>query len=707
MSVGSLFTAISGLRTHQSSLNIIGNNLANINTVGYKKSRSTFREIFNRVVAQGSAPTEQTGGVNPMQIGFGAQLSTVDTLHAQGSLRTTGNPTDLSIRGNGYFVLRNTQTVGGEKNYNLTRAGNFSVDLAGNLIYTPNGFRVQGWMANTAGKIDTSAPIDDVKLPLQEKVARATDDVRYGGNLDARAGQAVIVSGGADVGLSSAYVPSQGNISQEKHTINVGAVTGQPGVFEASMENGDAVEISQGQELTLIPADTEHTLTADLSSVTQEGKAIISVSNGQVSLDSTSTELLRTELEAASLTIPVNNALEDGVYTITFVQDATLGLAASLEGGPKQQVAAGMTLAKGDISKAIVVTFDDITGLAAGDIEADVGVTEVTTGDIGTTGITPSAVSFSIPSASRLPTDTHMVSVSDRGNGRFTASLNGGPEVEIAKNGTFTLTSGDLGGRTSAKGNPLSVTFGSEIKAGTVEIKTISRSRRVSMTTYDALGGAHNVEITFTKIGPEFWVWDVTDVSNIAEGSTFEGEGGLKVNTLTGAVTMITPPPTVPISFTPANEAEKVNIPVDVRSFEGITQFAADYDVTAISQNGIPVGELFALRVDNEGRLVGVFTNGLAKNLAQISLGMVPNANGLERAGDTLFTESLSSGTARFASPGKIGLGEIQSGSLEMSNVDLTEEFTALIIAERGFQANSRVVVTSDEILVEALGLKR
>jgi len=701
MSVGSLFTAISGLKTHQSSLNVIGNNLANINTVGYKKSRVNFREIFNRVIAQGSAPTEQAGGVNPMQIGFGAQLSSIDTLHAQGSLRTTGNPTDLSIRGNGYFVLRNTRTVGGEKNYSLTRAGNFSVDLAGNLIYTPNGFRVQGWMADSAGKIDSSAAIDDIKLPLLEKIARATDDVRYGGNLDARAGQAVIVSGGADVGLSSAYIPGQGNISQGEHTINVTNVGAD---FFAAMEGGAPVQIETvDQELTLIPADTTQTLTADLTGVTQEGRATILVSGVDVSPVAATTDALLKELKAASLTLPVDDALQDGEYTITFVTDAALGLVASLEGGPKEVVGAGMTLAKGDISKAITVTFSSIP-TAVGDITADVGVTKATTTDTGTTGINTSDVSFSIPPASTLQTDTHLVTVTETAYGTF-ASLNGGTEVSVLPGETVTLTSGTVGGHQG--GGTLTVTFGSVIKDGIVEIDAISRSRRVVMTTYDALGGAHNVEITFTKINPENWIWQVTDVTNIKEGTTFAGEGALKVNTLTGAVALTSPPSPVPISYTPENEAEKVNISVDVRTFENITQFSAEHDITAVSQNGIPVGELFALRVDNEGRLVGVFTNGIAQNLAQVSLGMVPNANGLERAGDTLFTESLSSGSARFSPAGKIGLGEIESGSLEMSNVDLTEEFTALIIAERGFQANSRVIVTSDEILVEALGLKR
>ena len=705
MSVGSLFTAISGLRTHQTSLNVIGNNLSNINTVGYKKSRVTFREIFNRIISQGSSPTEQTGSINSMQIGFGAQLSSIDTAHTQGSLQTTGNPTDLSIRGNGYFVLRNTKTVGGEKNYNLTRAGNFSVDLAGNLIYTPNGFRVQGWIADAAGKIDSSAGIDDIKLPLQEKIARATDKIAYGGNLDARAGQAVIVSGGAEVGLSSAYIPSRGNISPGEHTVNV--TSPQAGVFEAAVDGGQAAQVAQGQEMTLIPADVTQTVTLNLNpaNITQEGKAIIEVANGQIVLASASTDELRTQLsDQANLTLPVDNALQDGVYTITVTQDADTGnFEASLEAGPKMQAAAGMILAKGDISKAIVIKFADIANLATGDITVDVGLTGAIVTDTGTTGVTTSQISADIPSASELPSDTHVVNVTDLGDGRFLASLNGGPGVDVAPGGTFTLTSGNLGGR--QEGGTLTVTFGSQIKEGAVEIEAISRSRRVSMTTYDALGGPHNAEITFTKIDSNTWIWRVTDVSNIKPGTIFKGEGGLNVNTLTGSVSIA--PPTVPISFTPINDAGVVNISLDNRSFENITQFSADYDITGLSQNGIPVGELFALRVDNEGKLVGVFTNGLSLNLAQVSLATVPNSGGLERAGDTLFRESLSSGTARFSTPGKIGLGEIESGSLEMSNVDLTEEFTALIIAERGFQANSRVVVTSDEVLIEALGLKR
>ncbi len=706
MSTGSLFTAISGLKNHQLRMEIIGNNLANINTAGYKKSRVIFREMFNRMLVSGQAPTETTGGINPMQIGMGVHLASIDTLHTQGSLQATGNPTDLSINGNGFFVLQNGAALetGGNGDFVLTRSGNFNVDAEGNFIYAPNGFTVQGWMADATGQVNTSSSPGNIQLPLGEKIARATDEVIYGGNLDARAGSASIISGGLEVGIQEVTLPGLNNIALGEHTVTVSQATAPAQGFVASMEGGNAVPIVVGQTLDLIPAITDQTLQVNLGTITQGGTASIQVSQGQVSLLNATTNELFTQLSTANvLSVPATSNLEDGIHTISIESDGQGNLVARLDAGPTVRAAGNVSLTRGDVDKTLQVRFDELP-TAAGDIAVQVDPIRSTVSSVGQTGLTSdTAVIASVPPVSNLGSGRQVLTITDLGGGLFGASFNGGNIVHVLPNGAYTLQSGTLGGRPA--GGTIQVRFGDQIRAGTVELNTIGRYRAVSMTVFDSLGEAHDLELTFTKLAENRWKWEVTDISNIEAGSRIQGSGGLQVDARTGNVNIT--PPLETIAYTPADGAESVEMQVDTRMFDNVTQLAADFDVAGISQNGLPPGVLDSFRVDGKGNIAGIFTNGISRIIAQLAVAQVPNPGGLERTGDTLFVSSLSSGNVVYGMAGQSGLGAIEAGTLEMSNVDLTEEFTDLIIAERGFQANARMITTTDEILIEALGIKR
>src|SRR5689334_4901631 len=145
----SLNAAVSGLRNQQTKMDIIGNNVSNVNTVAFKSSRVTFKEGFAQVMESASRPVNGVGGTNPMQVGLGSQIGTVDTMFTQGNLETTGRNTDLAVQGNSFFIVNN----GAESFY--TRAGNFTLDANGTLVSGVNGYKVQGRMA-TAGKLGDS-----------------------------------------------------------------------------------------------------------------------------------------------------------------------------------------------------------------------------------------------------------------------------------------------------------------------------------------------------------------------------------------------------------------------------------------------------------------------------------------------------------------------------------------------------------------------
>ncbi|MCL6559396.1 MAG: flagellar hook-basal body complex protein, partial [Firmicutes bacterium] len=191
----SMFSGVSGLRAHQTRMDVIGNNIANVNTVGFKSGRVTFQEIFNQTLRGAGAPDVATGrgGMNPMQVGLGIGVGSVDTITTRGSLQRTDNPTDLSIEGEGFFVVKG----GGGDTYRFTRAGNFGIDKVGNLV-TGGGFNVYGWQQYTinpttgAVTFDTEKQIEPINLysDVYNKnkrmiAARATENAVFAGNLDA------------------------------------------------------------------------------------------------------------------------------------------------------------------------------------------------------------------------------------------------------------------------------------------------------------------------------------------------------------------------------------------------------------------------------------------------------------------------------------------------------------------------------------------
>jgi flagellar hook protein FlgE len=197
-----MFSAISGLKNNQTMMDVVGDNIANVNSTGFKANSVVFEDVLSQTLRGVGAPTNALGGTNPAQIGLGSRVAGMTTNFSQGSLQRTGRTTDLAIQGDGFFVVQQA----GQNIY--TRAGSFSADGFGRLV-TQQGELVQGWTANQAGVVDTGAPTGAVKIPVGDRINPiVTANMRVGGSLPA----------GADVGTSivssvSAY-DSQGNAVQ-------------------------------------------------------------------------------------------------------------------------------------------------------------------------------------------------------------------------------------------------------------------------------------------------------------------------------------------------------------------------------------------------------------------------------------------------------------------------------------------------------------
>ena len=162
------------------------------------------------------------------------------------------------------------------------------------------------------------------------------------------------------------------------------------------------------------------------------------------------------------------------------------------------------------------------------------------------------------------------------------------------------------------------------------------------------------------------------------------------------------------LSFAPSGGADTQTINLDFGSgTSGITQTSTDSNISALSQNGSAAASLSNINIDQYGKIEGIFSNGQSRDLAQIMVATFNNLNGLVSVGDNMYNIAANSGDPRIDVPGSTSNTTIQSGALEQSNVDLSNEFTKMIVSQRGFQANARVITTSDQLLQEITNLVR
>jgi flagellar hook protein FlgE len=228
----------------------------------------------------------------------------------------------------------------------------------------------------------------------------------------------------------------------------------------------------------------------------------------------------------------------------------------------------------------------------------------------------------------------------------------------------------------------------------------------VSVTAYDTAGDPYSFKVTLTSLGDGGWTWKVAGEGGVVaptEGGAvaFDGEG--KVSSLTY------PGGAGELSVTLA-DGDKTKITFDVDGTDGkkgLTARAGTTTATVASQDGRQAGDLINVLVGEDGVIQGVYSNGVTTPLAKIALATFTNPDSLVRAGDNVFEESAASGSARIGQSGTTTTSVVIAGALESSNVDITSEFADMIVTQRGFQANSRVITAADDMLSELINLWR
>jgi flagellar hook protein FlgE len=749
--MSSLFAGVSGLRNHQVRMNVVGDNIANINTIGFKSGRVTFREALVQNLKGAGRPSGTIGGTNPQQLGLGMSVGSVDNLFQQGGLESTGQVTDLAIQGNAFFVLSD----GNGEFY--TRAGAFGFDAESHLVDPSTGMFVMGRMADVTGTIPPTSPIDNIRLPFgQQDPARATSRVELANNLNASATNSVaaLVSAGT-TGITTVSGTAR-NGAGGTHNITITGAnatqstnTGVSLAGVANMTTATAIPSSSGGTLatgnyyyyvTAVGASGE-TLGAETAAVPVTGP------NGSVRLTwspvagAQSYNVYRTTAPGSYGVPPdgrigniAGNSFTDtgvaGAGSIPAANTAT----AFLTGAEVLGADLGVTVFSGmsisvDGKTPVTLTGLDATSTVSDFIAAlnqiDGVVADIENGQVKITREYAGDGSFyNVISSNSVAGDIFNMVLGVAPGGTFAAAS--GSASTLVASDTFTSTDG-----TSITPVTLALTidpdtglvigiedFGSGgvainapggLQAGEAVISTRDTQHATSITVYDSQGGRHTVVFTFTKsVIPNRWNWVATMGGNeiIRSGGSgevvFNGDGSLSAFLYNGSATTL--------RVDPNNGGDQIDIELDAGTsaqFDGLTGFSANFTATARNQDGYGMGLLDTISIDNAGTITGLFTNGVSRTLAQIIIAEFNNAGGLLKAGKTLWRGSANSGGALRGNAGENIAAAISSGALESSNVDLAQEFTSMIVSQRGFQANARVITTSDSMLNDLVNLRQ
>ena len=694
----SLFSGVSGLQSHQVAMDVESNNIANVNTVGFKYSRANFSDLLAQTKAIATAPQGDLGGKNAVQIGLGTTVSSMTRIFAQGSVQNTDKNTDMAIQGDGFFIV----SPDGGNTYKYTRSGDFKFDAGGNFVDN-NGFVAQGWLRDPeTGKVDSTAPITNINIPPGLTTpASPTSEVVLKANLNSGS---LIQQSSAAYQVASGTVPGAGDaIDKNGNPVDSGDI----GVM--FNEAGEAFSLQTGQGIW-----------ASFETATTTGGA---VQAGATDLDITFTLDDASTVNISASGVAGNTADQNAAIFLNAInaQSSVTGVVATYDAG---QITLTNTNNSSSASHNIRLTSNagnTGSGLATTTVETAYKYTYDPT---GSTSIVGSDKTFTTMSDLRYAMELEAQSVStgvaisvneqgkfevaNTGTGAGTADINiaitGLREAGVTENTRFTRNMSALNAvlPQGTAGTAFSQAF---------EVATHSSS----IDIFDSLGSKHTLRMEFRKTsvdrdtGSE-WAMTVTvpepaTIDTLAP--TNQRNGTVRFNN-DGSLATYNPPN---FSFSGNNGSapdQQVNLSLGTANgFDGMTSFDSKSATSGISQDGYTGGDLVGVRIDQSGTVVGSFSNGRSFGLAQVGMAKFTNNEGLATEGGNIFVQTANSGDPLIGQAATAGRGFIQSSALEASNVDLSSSLTQLIIIQRGFQANGKTITTSDTLLETLIGLKR
>lgn len=583
-STTALYTGLSGLLVNSRSLDVIGNNIANVNTTGFKSNRILFTPIFSRNFSLGTTPNSNTGGTNPTQIGLGASIAGTQRNFNTGSITATGVATDVAIEGDGLFIV----SFGGEQFY--TRVGSFQRNSSDDLV-SIGGARLMGYDVDSNFKI-VPGTLVELNIPVGSlTLAEATRNVTFNGNLNASGTVATTGS----VHDSRAFYTDAALTTLATSTLDLTVVGNDLYIDDGA---GGSLKAFEGGAGTIITID----------GIQKGGKDL-------------------------------------GIHKFAFSSTAVAG-----------------TEDFGTTFNDYLVFLNDVLGLDSSTIGASSlgGIASFASGILSIKGNEGEAQALTIDSANIVASNT----------------------------GTAISQPFIMSKSTDANGE----------------------SVLTSYVVFDSLGSPLTVDITFvlqkTIVGQgTVWEFIVESSDNdaldrvIGLGEvTFDGNGAF-VSATNQAFTLTR----TNGAISPLIVQMEFNSPTNKVS--ALTNSSSN--LASIFQDGSPIGTLSAFSIGETGVISGSFTNGLTRTIGQVAIAKFSNPEGLVDTGNNLFRAGPNSGSAIITEPLSFGTGRMIGGALELSNVDLSQEFINMILASTGYSAAARVITTTDELLDQLLILGR
>ena len=637
--------ALSGLRASAIELEVTGNNIANASTVGFKRSRAEFGDVYANSFFGG-------GGNSP---GDGVSVQNIRQLHSQGNVDLGGNSLDLAITGNGMFVLSD----GGEAKY--SRAGQFAVDKDGFMVNN-TGMRVQGFQADSTGAV--SGVLGDLVVETNDLPPSRTTDVEAFFNLDSseevltQSGSTIdsdgtsigVVQAGTSNGYASQAIDvtfADGTTSQVVTTANASA-----GAIASQFSLVEGIEASASSEATIVAAS--FTNTSGVMNVTLNGLNFQPVGGtvAQQMID------LGTKINASSLA-GVTAVIEPVTGDLRIIQDQGSDLAFGFAGGAADSF---------DVEGTDVVPVS--LTLNTAQTQATVGGEVHIVMDEGITLANGGATSPVIAGFTGAPFINNQFLPSDPGTYNHATST----KIYDSLGNSHVITTYFVKQESATS------------STNTWQMHVLIDDQDVG----DPLIGTEPSRATFNLVFNEDGTINdtLTDQVLISNWDPVDSQGRSNgahrpLNVVDGG--------SLPID--PADENS--NFEIDIGS---LTQYGSPFAVNDFSQDGFTTGRLVGLDVDASGVILSRFSNGESLVLGQVALANFNDVEGLSPDGSTTWVQTFASGDPIVGAPGTASLGVLTSSAVEQSNVDLSNELVNLIVAQRNYQANSKTIETADTI---------
>ncbi|MBI4613014.1 MAG: flagellar hook-basal body complex protein [Planctomycetes bacterium] len=702
--VRALNSAISGLNAQQIKIDTIGDNLANVTTTAFKQTRTLFSTLLSQTLNQGQAPTGTLGGIDPKQIGLGVRLSKNQHIFSQGALKATGLNTDLAIEGDGFFVFEDQN---GQQVY--TRDGALSLNSEQNLFHNANtGFLIQGYQADFTNFIINSGVLTDINVPVGNlTIARETDSAEFEGNLN----------GGG-------IVASEGTILDSQRLENV--TTGLPATLATALTDLGRDDPSTGGTIDFVLAVGD-VITVDAR---KGGRPILdrlgnvptfTVGSPPPQGGATLGDFVDFLEGLAAIHTGVNAGNEQNSAILRDLANPNQIVADALDGADTAVIVGAGTEPN---TNSIRITDTDVNFVLAGVQVGDLirfgsGAAAGTIGQI--TAVAPAGVNtidFDQEITNATPTTGATWFIHEPSGTRLGVAAVVDPANETTRSAAGVVRmSANVGERNAIEIRDIRRNT-DRLFTFTEQIAAVGESTTTRAVVYDSLGTPRVVDYTFALTGTNdsgntfrFWADSSENSNNPGVDFTRQVGTGTIVFDIDGQFASQT---TNTISIDLA--AVGANTPLVYTSdFSRLTGFASDLgasgnvinesEVQLFEQDGFEQGTLTDFSVGPDGIVQGIFTNGQTRDIAQVVIARFPNNNGLLDVAENFFKPGVNAGTVQVGEPGAFGRGLVRGAFLEESNVELSEQFTDLVIAQRSFQANARTISVSNELLQELVNL--